>query len=302
MDYFDLHCDTLYECFVQKEPLYANDLAVSAKAGGCFDRYIQNFAIWIPDDADRPFDLYRKVYNNALTELAAADTFELIDAKIPQKPGIYALFAVEGGRLLEGDVLRLDILRRDGVKMLTLTWNAENELAFGAACRAGGLKPFGREVIERMNWLGMVCDLSHLNKESFWDALPLCRYPCASHSCFDEINRHQRNLTEEQFAALIDGGGLMGLCLYPEFLGSGDVFEQVYRHIAYGLEHGGENALAVGSDFDGAVMDENLNGTAKIPKLYNYLRCKGINNAVLEKIFYKNAAEFYTNVLTNPAV
>lgn len=202
------------------------------------------------------------------------------------------LLTVEGGALLENDVERLDELKSDGIRALTLTWNGKNEIASGAL-ETGGLTDFGRGVINRMNRLKIACDLSHLNRESFFDSLDIAEYPFASHSALCEINEHPRNLDAVQVNELCRRGGIIGLCFYPVFLGGGDVFEKFYRCVYKLLEAGYENNIAVGSDFDGAKQDERLCNVGKIPELYAFLEQKGIEKSFLDKIFYENADNFF---------
>lgn len=300
MRFFDLHCDTLFECAKTGCGINTNTLAVSLAQGAAFDAYIQTFAIFIPDDEPAPYALYERILSVAKAAFSKnADAIPRIkSARDLPRRGMGAILSVEGGRVLEGNLDRLDRLYADGVRMLTLTWNGHNEIASGAHS-VGGLTPFGRRVIERMNALGMAVDLSHLNRESFFDALPLCKFPAASHSCFSAVRDHPRNLTDEQFAAIAKSGGVVGLCLYPEFLGDGNPFEQIYRHITHALSLGGEDTLAIGSDFDGAKMHPSLCKLAQIPDLFDYLHKKGVPSSALIKIFCKNAMNFYTKVLTN---
>lgn len=300
MKYFDLHCDTLFECAKTGCGIDDNGQAVSLKQGAAFDVYMQTFALFIPDDAPKPFALYKRLLAVANTQLAKnADRILWVQnaAELPRR-GMGAILSVEGGRVLEGRVERVDRLYADGVRMLTLTWNSENELC-GGAYSSGRLTALGRRVIERMNDLSMAVDLSHMNRESFFDALPLCRFPVVSHTCLCGVNEHARNLTDAQLSAVIRAGGLVGLCFYPEFLGAGDPFEQLYRHIVHAIDLGGENALAIGSDFDGAQMDKKLCKLSQIPQLFDYLHKKGLPRSVENKIFCKNAMNYSTKVLTN---
>lgn len=363
MRYFDLHCDTVFEILRTGGSLWDGTTAVTLAQAAGFTRYVQCFALWIPDGEAAPFALYEKLLaaaraafagcglpllggaqarqvqeafftekrlrapageagkgvtpeNVELTAAAgnagvaaeptaAAALASVVENAEPaaaaglQEVGRCALLSVEGGNLLEGELSRLDRLYADGVRTLTLTWNGENALAHGAHCPDGGLKPFGREVIGRLNALGMVCDLSHLNRCSFWEALPLCRYPAATHACFDALHPHCRNLTDRQAVGLSQKGGIIGLCFYPDFLGEGNPADRLYEQIVHGLSLGLEDALAIGSDFDGAKMHPELDRLAKLPKLYDALRQRGVKAAILQKIFYENAANFYAKVLTN---
>ena len=287
MEYFDLHADTLYELYKQRKPLYHNDLAVSLCGAKDFSRYIQIFAIWIPDDEPQPFALYEKILANAKSELKNIMSTEPT-----------AILSVEGGRLLEGDLSRVEQIYNDGMRTLTLTWNGDNEIA-GGALESGELTEFGRQVIGEMNRLNMAVDLAHLNRKSYFQVLPLCKYPIVTHACFDAVNPHPRNLTDEQFLTLCKQGGVMGICFYPQFLGGGDVFEGVYEHVLHALSLGGEESIAIGSDFDGCDMDAELCKISQIPLLFEFLMKKGLKPALLRKLFFDNSYKFMIKVLTN---
>lgn len=305
MDYFDLHCDTLYECLMQKAPLKRNRLAVSVHEGRRFSRWCQTLAVWIPDGLapGASYALFREVADNARRELRANQreltlcTSAAACSNALGQGRAAAFLAVEGGAVLEGKLENVARLHRAGVRMLTLTWNGANALAGG--CRSDqGLTDFGRQVIGELNRLRMMADLSHLNDKSFQQALPLCAFPLASHTASRAVHDHPRNLTDAQFSELIRRGGMAGLCFYPAFLGEGDVFERFYAHLSHLLELGGENSLGIGSDFDGADMDRKLSGLDKVPRLWEYLLSRGMDERILRKVFWKNAAEFYAKVLT----
>ncbi len=278
MDYFDLHCDTPYECFFKSQGFYKNSLAVSGRAGRRFERWKQVFAVWIKDDAENPFGLYRNIMSD-------------FKSKLDGKPeNLTPLFSVEGGAVIEDDSDRVYELKKDGVKFLTLTWNGENRIAGGSMTDAG-LTEFGKEVIEKLNRAGMACDLSHLNDKSFYAAAELAERPLATHSNCRAVCGAPRNLTDGQLKLIAGRGGIVGLCFYPLFLG-GDVYEKLYENICHMLDLGLENSISIGSDFDGADMDPRLCGIYDVPKLYRFLRRKGLDAPLLEKIFYQNAENF----------
>lgn len=109
---------------------------------------------------------------------------------------------------------------------------------------------------------------------------------------------NKRNLTDEQFKAIVERGGIVGINLYPPFL-SGHIFagfDDILRHIYHFLELGGEDTLAFGADFDGAYMDKKWNGVQFMPKLYDYLGEHGIDEDILDKIFFENAFNFFVNL------
>ncbi len=276
MNYFDLHCDTAYELYKRSLPFCNKELSVTDI--NSFENWVQTFAIWIKDDCKNPFGLYKNILNDIKQKLKNA----------PQS--LTSIFSVEGGAVIETDLDRVEILKNDGIKMLTLTWNGENSIAGG--CKTdNGLTNFGKSVIKKLNGLKIATDLSHLNQKSFYSAIDISKYPIASHSnCYD-ICQHPRNLTIEQIKLITEKNGVIGLTFYPLFLGE-NVFEKIYENIYFLCDNGLENHIALGSDFDGGEMDQNLNNIGKIPNLYNFLKSKGLNDALLDKIFYKNAYKF----------
>jgi len=183
---------------------------------------------------------------------------------------------------------------KDGIKFLTLTWNGENSIAGGSQSQKG-LTSFGKEVIEKMNRLKIGCDLSHLNEKSFYKAVEIAEYPLATHSCCKTVFNHPRNLSDEQIRLIAERNGVVGICFYPEFLG-GEAFSKIYENIYHLLSMGFEDVIAIGSDFDGARMSENLQKISQVPCLYEYLAEKGLEKALLQKIFYNNANNFIANL------
>lgn len=278
MNYFDLHCDTPYECYYKNQDFLKNSLAVSGEKGAKFDNWKQIFAVWIRDDAAEPYKLYNAILKD-------------FKKKLKSKPdNLTPYFSVEGGAVIEDNIDRLYELKKDGICALTLTWNGENRIAGGSKSDKG-LTDFGKRVIRDLNSLNMLCDLSHLNEKSFYSAIELADYPIATHSNCRTVFDCPRNLSDNQLKLIAEKGGIVGLCFYPEFLG-GDVLEKLYRNIYHMLELGMENNIAIGSDFDGADMSGTLCDISKIPFLYANLNEKGIDKSVLDKIFYKNAENY----------
>ena len=179
--------------------------------------------------------------------------------------------------------------------MLTLTWNGENELAGGAAV-TGGLKPFGREALRELERCDIVADVSHLNDESFWNVIKAARRPlAATHSNSRKICNVPRNLTDDQFRCLAQQGGLVGLNFFTGFLredAKSARLEDILRHAEHFLNLGGEDVLALGSDFDGADMPHDLPDCGALPQLAQRLR-EAFGFTLTEKICYKNALDFW---------
>lgn len=278
MRFFDLHCDTAYKCYIDDEEFDVNRLAVSGECGKVFDEWSQTFAVWIKDDQENPFLLYKNILSD-------------FKSKLGNKPqNLRPIFAVEGGAVLENDSDRIFELWADGIKLLTLTWNGENNIA-GGSHTDKGLTDFGKTVIEKMNHLKIGCDLSHLNEKSFFAALENAEFPLATHSNCKSICDNKRNLSNIQIKLLCEKGGIIGLCFYPDFLGE-DIFEMLYENIFHIADMGYENSIAIGSDFDGGVMNKRLDNISKVPDLYRFLNCKGLCDELLDKIFFKNANNY----------
>ena len=258
MDYFDLHCDTPYECYFKKQDFLKNNLAVSGEKGAAFENWKQVFAVWIRDDQEEPYTLYKAILKD-------------FKEKLKDKPdNLTPYFSVEGGAVIEDYIDRLYELKKDGICALTLTWNGENRIAGGSKTDKG-LTDFGKRVIKELNSLNMLCDLSHLNEKSFYSAVEIADFPIATHSNCKSAFDCPRNLSDNQLKIIAEKGGLIGLCFYSAFLG-GDVFDKLYENIYHLLELGMENNIALGSDFDGADMAEGLCDITKIPFLYEKLK------------------------------
>ena len=134
---------------------------------------------------------------------------------------ISILLGMENGAPVGKSLERLQYYYDEGVRYITLTHNADNAIADSAAGRRTwrGLSSFGKEVVDMMDRLGMMIDLSHSSDETFWDVIELsAKAPMASHSCCRAICGHRRNLTDEMIRALGERDGYIGINFYPAFI------------------------------------------------------------------------------------
>ncbi|MEA4901252.1 dipeptidase [Desulfitobacterium sp.] len=218
----------------------------------------------------------------------------------PNKLGL--LLSVEGGEILGESLFMLDIIYELGVRALGLTWNQRNALADGAGEQTNsGLTRLGQNVIKRMNELGMVIDVSHLNEAGFYHVLELSNAPIiASHSCSYALCPHPRNLRDEQLKALARNHGIVGVNFYSRFLtekGEGSL-EHVVQHIAHIAEVAGVETIGIGSDFDGIDQaPRGLENAAKYPNLAEALLLAGFNKDEIEQIFFKNFRRLLGDVI-----
>ena len=146
-----------------------------------------------------------------------------------------------------------------------------------------------------MNELGITLDLSHLNEKCFWESIELTTLiPIATHSNARALTDHPRNLKDEQLKAISDRGGVTGIVLYDYFLKTGDnkpMLEDVFLHMDYIINLCGEDHVGIGSDMDGAKIEdfpENLKTVADLSKIGDLLLQKGYSVNRVEKIMSGN--------------
>ena len=300
MNFFDLHCDTLTEAAKQGVGLRCNGLQLDlAKLPEGI--LAQMYAIFIPDtlrgEAAWQYFGHCTAYGRSLlkNEEKIRQVNSAGEIETLWQSGCHAMMlSVEGGAVLGGEIRRVQALADAGVRTLTLTWNGANELGSGAGA-AGGLTPFGREVLREMVRYSIVPDVSHLNDETFWDVMGATDAPvAASHSNSRKLCPVPRNLTDDQFCAIAERVGLVGLNYYPAFLcemPEQATMDDLLRHAEHFLLLGGEDVLALGSDFDGASMPQDLPDCGRLPLLAERLT-DAFGKPLAEKICWRNALRF----------
>lgn len=299
MNLFDLHCDTLTHCLDGNKPLFSHDGQLDLKRGTAYERWVQVFACWLPpgyrgEAAYARFLAQRNVLVQAISDYPNAVEWYTGQEEIhPQK--CQAILAVEGGHALGGELGRVAAMAGLGVRFLTLVWNGDNELGSGAVDGMDrGLTGFGKDCLREMRAHGIVTDISHLNDRGIDDVFAFSDDPVvATHSNLRSVCGHPRNLREDQFAELIRRKGLCGINYYPAFVNGGKDYgpDALRRHLERMLELGGEDIVALGSDFDGASMPHFLLG---IEALANFRAdvVQWFGEEMAEKLFYQNALRF----------
>lgn len=304
MRLFDLHCDTLYECYQKGVGLDKNQLHIDLERGGEWDEWRQVFAVWMPDElrGEAAFAQCCAILDFAEEQAARfADRLTICrrtaDLAASASGRCAALLAVEGGSALAGRLENVETLWEKGVNIITLTWNGSNELGHG--CGSGeqdGLTNFGKDAVREMERLGVLPDVSHLNERGFWDVAEAVEKPfIASHSVSAAVHPHPRNLTDAQFEEICRRGGLVGLNLCGEQLG-GQTFEQLERHLYHFWERGGERVLCFGCDMDGTELPPDWNGMAVMEQIYTYLTRKNYDETSLERLFFGNCSNFFSQL------
>lgn len=283
---FDAHADTLCEMEKRKMHLAENTLHIDAKRMARYKSYTQVFAVFT-EGASANMEHVRKLIAEFYAETAdcGITVCKNADDMLSAKSSVHAFLSMEGGGAIES-VADLEELYFCGVRMLAPVWNGKNSLACGVGAEIDtGLTDFGKEILRRAENLGIIIDVSHMSPKSFEDTVKISRCPlAASHSNSYEVKKHARNLTDEQFTAIMHSGGVAGINLCAEFCGEN--IADALRHIDRFISLGGENNVGLGSDFDGTPnLIDGINGAEDMHKI---IKALPYSAEVREKIAYKN--------------
>lgn len=287
--YFDAHCDTLSVLHSRgaEWSLGANAAEVDIDRLSAYSPAAQVFAIWGGHYEEKLALLRRSLARDGRAVLCRTAE-EVRKANAAGK--VAALLSVEGAEILGCSIERLREAReRDGLAMINLCWNSDNALCGAAMDSGSGLTDAGRAFVRAAQDVGVAVDLSHASERTFWDVLETAQKPViASHSNAAALSSEfPRNLTDEQFAALVKCGGGAGLNLCADFIGLGRDIGACCAHIEHFLALGGEKSLFLGTDFDGiAAVPRGLYGVQDMWKLYEALLKRGHSEELVQDIFY----------------
>ena len=200
---------------------------------------------------------------------------------------------IENGYAVGLDIDNVDRFRSRGVAYMTLCHNGDNDIcdSHKGNHEHNGLSDFGREVVARMNSVGMMVDLSHASEKSFWDALECSTKPIiCSHSSSRALCDHTRNLTDEQMRALASSGGVAQVCLYSGFLkkGGNATIDDAVRHIMHMIDVMGVDHVGIGSDFDGGGGLPGLEDASWFVTLTERLMAEGLSDDDLSLVWGRN--------------
>jgi membrane dipeptidase len=234
----DTHNDLLSTA-IEKE--YSIDKDLSGKTHSDLDRFkkggvdVQLFSIWCDGLQINPYAWANREMDT-LDAVAKRNADKIVKVGNPtallqavKEKKLAAMFGVEGGHMIENNLDNLNNFYRRGVRYMTLTWNNSTDWATSAldettkadSLKHKGLTAFGKQVVKRMNELGMLVDLSHVGIQTFWDAINTTTKPVlVSHSCVYSLCPHRRNLKDDQILAVGKNGGVIHLNFYSGFLDS----------------------------------------------------------------------------------
>ncbi|WP_130850099.1 dipeptidase [Intestinimonas timonensis] len=300
MDLFDGHCDTILKCYLEGGGLRRQTGHLDLERRRGKGRWAQFFATFgSPEDMPGRslWEVFLEEYALFRSEIDAnADLVTFCrtgaEAEAAFAAGKTAAFlSAEGAELLDCDLEKLRMAHRMGVRIVNITWNHPNALSGTNAEEPDrGLSEQGRAFVKTMGELGMLVDVSHLSDPGFRDVMEITHRPVvATHSNSRAVFPHPRNLTDEQFTAIINTNGVAGLNMYTGFLGDGPDFDTVVSHLEHFLALGGENNVSMGGDWDGITsMPQGMNGIQDMEKLYEHLLRRNYSETLLEKVFYSN--------------
>lgn len=215
---------------------------------------------------------------------------------------VTAIVHMEGAEPIATDLSNLEDWHARGLRSIGLVWSRPNAFGEGVPFRfpsspdtGPGLTDAGRELVRACNRLGILVDLSHLNEAGFWDVAALSDKPLvATHSNAHALSPASRNLTDRQLDAIAASGGVVGVNFAVGFLREdgahdpGTPISEIVRHVDYLAQHMGIDHVAFGSDFDGALIPEELGGVAGLPTLVAALRDAGYDDEAVAKITHEN--------------
>ena len=293
MPYFDTHCDTILK-IGNAGSLVENPFDVDFRRLAQYGTAVQVFAVFNEGNL-RKRDILQHIHTiREQADGCAFARFARGYGDLIQNAGVVSCMAsIEGlGNTPDFTPDDVDSFYDAGVRMMSLTWNQDNPLCGGIGNNRTGLTDLGRAVVKRMNTLGMVVDVSHISDAGFWDVMECSTRPVvASHSNARAVAGHPRNLTDEQFRAIVQKGGVAGLNLCPLFLNGADTagVDDMLRHLDHFLTLGGEDAIGIGADFDGIDdYPRDVTDCGKLGLLFDAMKKRGYSEQLIEKIAYGN--------------
>ena len=246
-------------------------------------------------------DALSRMVHRAAGQIRCAATADAIETA--HRDGVFVIVLhMEGAEAIGAKLENLDRLYAAGLRSLGLVWSRPNVFGHGVPFAyprspdAGpGLTAAGIGLVQACNRLGIMIDLSHLNERGFWDVAAHSTAPLvATHACAHAVCPSTRNLTDRQLDAIRESNGVVGfnLCVNdvrPDArLDPNMPLDVIVRHIAYLVDRLGEDGVALGSDFDGAVMPRPIKDASGLQHLIGALRAHGFDAAVLRKLALEN--------------
>ncbi|MBL1229333.1 dipeptidase [Enterococcus sp. BWB1-3] len=321
----DMHCDTIMKIYQSKqngsaEYLRSNTFQIDRKKLKKGEYLLQNFALFMDkkETAD-PYKTCKEMIACFYEEMEKNQDWikpvkSYADIQANQNDNLMsALLTMEEGAPVCGDLKKLEEFYQEGVRMMTLTWNYLNEIGFPNAAffneetqtlttAQQGLTEQGTAIVQRMEQLGMIIDVSHGSDQLVEDVLTHTKKPfVASHSNARAVCSHFRNLPDPLIKKIAERGGVIGINYFDLFLKEENRFvsltDAFIAHVNHFHTIGGIDCIGLGSDFDGIPVSSELPDASSVTKLYQALDQAGYSSGEVEKIFTGNVLRLYKECL-----
>ena len=222
--------------------------------------------------------------------------------KAEKEGAIAAVLHIEGAEAIGADLTEIEQLSSRGIRSIGPLWSRPNIFGQGVPFtypgspdQGSGLTANGKALVKECDAAGIMLDVSHLNEAGFWDIAKISNQPIfASHSNAHSLCPSPRNLTDRQLDAIAERGGLVGVCFATAYLredGARDrdtSLDLILRQFDYLISRIGEDNVAFGSDFDGAVLPASLSDAAALPTLITAMQAYGFGAPLIAKLCWDN--------------
>ncbi|MBR2240313.1 MAG: dipeptidase [Clostridia bacterium] len=304
MYFIDGHCDTLSKALDENMDLNKNDLQFSFDRANKLGGGIQIMACFVDTEFLNSKNAGFIRCNNILGKLKEYEENNNCKVLIENKEEVEkakksndtkVILSIENGSAISGNLDNVEYFYNQGVRMMSITWNDDNELGCGAKTRTDkGLTKLGNEYVKTLDKRNIIIDVSHSSEKTFWDVISIAKRPVvASHSNVYEICNNPRNIKDSQIKAIAKTGGIIGICFYSDFLNSNSRanVKDIVEHIKYIKKIVGINYIGLGSDFDGMNSKKTAEGLENISKVNNIIKeleIQGFSCEEIVKIMWKN--------------
>lgn len=306
----DLHCDTIKKAYEEKIDLWDKRLQFNLKSLKKMEQYIQVFAIFIDaDEQENGYEITTNVINNFYDNLYNDNKMKLIikgkDIEkdlLRQKLGI--ILSIENGSAISGNLENIDKLYQKGIRIMSVVWNEDNDLACGAHTKNDtGLTELGKLYVEKLIQKNILIDVSHSSYKTFWDIVKIAKNSViiATHSNCQGLCNNSRNLDDEQIKQIANLGGLIGITYVNSFLKEKEAASSIniVNHIDYIVNLVGIDYVALGSDFDGVNENQkpvDVKCVSDVKKIIIELEKRGYTKKDIEKITSGNFIRVMKNL------
>lgn len=271
---------------------------------------IQVFAIFVPPKLEK-LGIEVTLDMIALAKQMKKDDFVLIESKTDfnkikkADESLGMILSMEGAVALERNLELLPLFYELGVRNIGLAWSRKNLFCEGVSfsqtnASGEGLSNHGKDLVEQMETLGMVVDVSHLNRKGYADVVKISGQPfIASHSNAFQLCQVSRNLTDDQLMELGSAEGVVGITFAPGFLTqkTNASINDVIQHIQYITALIGINHVGIGSDFDGiGSTPKGLEDVSKMKDIPPKLETEGFSKQDIAKIMGGNFQRVFNKV------